>query len=497
MSDLDDEAILRALPATIGNVMDMTAEVDYMTDLDTQWLMIGAILVFFMQTGFAMLEVGSVSVKNTKNILIKNIFDAAIGAVCWWFLGFGFAMGSSGGGFIGTSGFFMTGSMFWATDDSAAADDDSPPTAGWQAYNYGLWLFQWAFAATGATIVSGAVAERVAFSGYIIYSIVLTSFIYPIVVHWGWNTSGWATAWTEDEDILLMGCGVIDFAGSGVVHMTGGVAALIAAKIVGPRKGRFVEGVCKDLPQQSAVLQTLGTLILWFGWYGFNGASTLYICGYSGVAAKTMCTTTLAAAFGAIVTVALGKKIDGIVDPGLANNGILAGLVGITAPCSTCEPYAAAFIGIIAAFVYFFMSKTLKKFQIDDVVDASPVHCFCGMWGVIAAGLFATEDNYNAAYYDTRETNCAGLFYGGGAQIGANIVFVIAIWVWVGATSLALFGGLHAAGMLRVDSDMEERGMDESKHGGMTYPEMELAVKKDGGASVTKVFVNESEVAPV
>jgi len=261
----DNDSVLEAIAELFGGLQ---------TDLDTQWLMIGAILVFFMQTGFAMLEVGSVSVKNTKNILIKNIFDAAIGAMCWWVFGFAFAMGSSGGGFIGTSGFLMAGDMFW-TDDS-----------GWNAYSYGIWLFQWAFAATAATIVSGAVAERVAFSGYIVYSIVLTSFIYPIVVHWGWNTEGWATAWSSDEDLLFMGCGVIDFAGSGVVHMTGGIAALIAAKIVGPRKGRFIEGVCKDLPQQSAVLQTLGTLILWFGWYGFNGASTLYIVGYAGVAAK-------------------------------------------------------------------------------------------------------------------------------------------------------------------------------------------------------------------
>jgi len=453
-------------------------------DLDTQWLMIGAILVFFMQTGFAMLEVGSVSVKNTKNILIKNIFDAAIGAMCWWVFGFAFAMGSSGGGFIGKTGFFMTGTMFW--------DDD----AGWNAYNYGLWLFQWAFAATAATIVSGAVAERVAFSGYIVYSIVLTSFIYPIVVHWGWNTAGWATAWTSDEDHLFMGCGVIDFAGSGVVHMTGGIAAIIAAKIVGPRNGRFAEdGSCRDLPQQSAVLQTLGTLILWFGWYGFNGASTLYIVGYSGVAAKTMCTTTLAAASGAIVTVALGKFKDGLIDPGLANNGILAGLVGVTAPCSTCEPYAAVIVGIIAAFVYFFSSKLLKKMKIDDVVDASPVHCFCGAWGVIAAGLFATEENYNAAYYSDRSADCKGTLYGGKA-IGPNFIFIIVVLAWVGVTSVILFGGLHAAGMLRVDAEMEDRGMDESKHGGMTYPEMELAVKgKENGA--TKVFVNETEVAPV
>lgn len=449
------------------------------TDLDTQWLMIGAILVFFMQTGFAMLEVGSVSVKNTKNILVKNIFDAAIGAVCWWFLGFGFAMGPTSGHFIGNDGFFMKGELF---------EVDGV----FNAYTYGLWLFQWAFAATAATIVSGAVAERVAFGAYIVYSIVLTCWVYPIVVHWGWNTSGWASAWNSDTDFVFMGCGVIDFAGSGVVHMTGGVAALFAAAFVGPRIGRFQDGVTKDLPQQSAVLQTLGTLILWFGWYGFNGASTLYIVGYSGVAAKTMCTTTMAAATGSITVVTLGKQFTGIIDPGLANNGILAGLVGVTAGCSTCEPEGAMIIGIVAGFVYYGASSMLKKMQIDDVVDAAPVHLFCGAWGVIAAGLFATEENYNAAYYSDRSADCKGLLYGGGAQFGANFVFVLAIIVWVSINSIMLFGGLKAMKMLRVSTEVEERGMDDSKHGGMTYPEMELAVKKDGTVTTTKVFVNEA-----
>jgi len=251
----------------------------FQNDMDTMWLMLGAILVFFMQTGFAMLEVGSVSIKNTKNILIKNICDAAIGAICWWLVGFGLAFGETSGRFLGTSGYALKGEYFEA--------DDGTLTNGKE---YAFWLFQWAFAATTSTIVSGAVAERVSFVAYGIYAVVLTSFIYPIVVHWGWG-DGWASAFTEDR---LFDCGVIDFAGSGVVHMTGGTAAFFAALLVGPRMGKFNDyGEVNSLPEQSTVLQTLGTFIIWLGWYAFNGASTLAIVGVSGIASKTMVNTTI------------------------------------------------------------------------------------------------------------------------------------------------------------------------------------------------------------
>ncbi|CAM9777356.1 unnamed protein product [Ectocarpus fasciculatus] len=443
-----------SLPATLGDVQALGA------DMDIFWLMFGAILVFFMQTGFAMLEVGSVSIKNTKNILIKNIGDASLGAICWWLLGFGVAFGDTSGKFIGTNTFALKGAFFEGEDGTLT-----------NGYSYASWLFQWAFAATAATIVSGAVAERVSFNAYIIYSLVLTSFIYPVVVHWGW-AGGWAAAWREED--LLFGCGVIDFAGSGVVHMTGGLAALCAAIVVGPRTGRFNEdGSANTLPQQSAVLQSLGTLILWFGWYGFNGVSTLYIVGFAGVAAKTMVTTTISAAFGAVTTVLLGKVNLGYWDGGAANNGLLAGLVGITAGCSTCEPEGAMVIGIISGFVYTYSSKLLVMLKIDDVVDAIPVHCFCGAWGVFAASLFATKDNYGMAYYGDRADKCAGAFYGGsGNAIGANFVFILAVIAWVMATCMALFMGIKATVGIRVDKEMEQIGMDDSKHGGQTYPEM-------------------------
>ncbi|CAM9194013.1 unnamed protein product, partial [Ascophyllum nodosum] len=427
-------------------------------DVDIFWLLFGAVMVFFMQIGFAMLEVGSVSVKNTKNILIKNIGDATLGAICWWLFGYGVALGDTTGKFIGTTNYFLKGSHFM----------DGGEIVG---YNYAMWLFQWAFAATAATIVSGAVAERVSFNAYIGYSIVLTSFIYPVVVHWGWG-GGWASAWREED--LLFDCGVIDFAGSGVVHMTGGIAALCAAIVVGPRIGRF-DGSKNNLHQQSAVLQSLGTLILWLGWYGFNGVSTLAVSGLAGVAAKTMVTTTISAAFGAVTSVILAKFNNHIWSPGAANNGLLAGLVGITAGCSTCEPEGAMVIGVVSGFVYTYVSKALVMFKIDDVVDAVPVHFACGAWGVFSASLFATKDNYSAAYYD-RADNCAGAFYGGsGAAVGANVVFILAVIGWVGVTSAILFLGLKFTVGIRVPEADELRGMDDSKHGGQTYPEF----KKD------------------
>ncbi|CAN0065812.1 unnamed protein product [Pylaiella littoralis] len=404
-------------------------------------------------------QVGSVSVKNTKNILIKNIGDASLGAICWWLLGYGFSFGESKGRFIGSDSFALKGPTF--------ESDDGTLTNG---YAYAGWLFQWAFAATAATIVSGAVAERVSFNAYIVYSIVLTSFIYPVVVHWGWG-GGWASAFAGED--LLFDCGVIDFAGSGVVHMTGGCAALCAAIVVGPRLGRFNEdGTSNTLPQQSAVLQSLGTLILWFGWYGFNGASTLAIVGLSSVAAKTMVTTTISAAFGAVTTVLLAKMNVGYWDGGAANNGLLAGLVGITAGCSTCEPEGAMVIGIVSGFIYTGASKLLIMLKIDDVVDAVPVHCFCGAWGVFAASLFATKDNYVLSYYGTAD-KCAGVFYGGsGNAVAANLAFIAALAAWTCGTCMVLFMAIKFTIGMRVDKEMEQIGMDDSKHGGQTYPEM-------------------------
>ena len=266
------------------------------------------------------------------------------------------------------------------------------------------------------------------------------------------------------------------------------MAALVTCALLGPRSGRFVEGQAVDLPQQSVIFQTLGTLILWFGWYGFNGVSTLYIANYAGVAAHTMVTTTIAAGTCCLATATLGKIVEGHVTPSNANNGVLAGLVSITAGCSTVAPEGAFLIGLIGAPIFYFSNKMLLKLKVDDVVSAVPVHGFCGIWGVIAAGLFATEEYYSAAYYSARAADCAGLFYGGGAMLGANIMLVLFVIVWTGVCTLVIVLPLKMFGMLRVSADVEEIGMDDSKHGGavdtLSRTVFFKSMKKDLGGGV-------------
>lgn len=421
-------------------------------ELNTLWLMIGAILVFFMQTGFAMLEVGSVQSKNTRNILLKNVLDASLGAVLWGTVGFGLAMGDSNG-YYGKTKFFLTKKAF------------SDGTGN----NYAMWLFQWAFAATTATIVSGAVAERCTLTAYLVYTTCLVGFIYPLVAQIAWGSDGEMSPFlgSDDKDDYFRDCGVIDFAGSGVVHMTGGVAALVGCSILGPRRS-FVEGIV-NVPEYGPIFQTLGTLILWFGWYGFNAGSTLAIVGYGQIAAKAMVTTTASAACGAITALALGSVLDSraagraMVKLEYANNGVLAGLVSITAGCAVVEPWGAAIIGIVGGLVYTGSSRMLKMCGIDDVVDAAPVHGFCGAWGVIAAALFVTKANYKAVYgiYDGAEDDCGSVLFGQGtSQLEANVAFVIFVLVWTGVLSTVVFGLLKCCGLLRVNAEVEEEGLD-------------------------------------
>ena len=301
---------------------------------------------------------------------------------------------------------------------------------------YAMWMFQWAFAATAATIVSGAVAERCAFGAYLSYTFVLTAFIYPVVVHWGWSAEGWLSAWTgsaspEGYAPVLGANGLIDFAGSGIVHMTGGGAALMGAIFLGPRTGRFAPrtGEVQDMPGHSTVLAALGTFILWFGWYGFNPVSTLAF-HYMRDAARVAVTTTMSACAGGATTLAIHVALKNPPDVSPALNGILAGLVSITAPCPVVDAWAAVLIGFMGAFVYYGSSKMLLKLKIDDPLDASPVHFFCGAWGVIAAGLFARQE-FTMGVYGSSPDDYGALFGGGGKQLGIQIVAVLAIAAWV------------------------------------------------------------------
>ena len=358
----------------------------------------------------------------------------------------------SGGGFIGATtsapSFFLNGPLGGGEDTTG--------------YTLAGWFFQYVFAAAAATIVSGAMAERTALSGYICYTVVITSFIYPVVVHWGWSGDGWISAFNSNS---FMG-GVQDFAGSGIVHMTGGNAALVGALIVGPRTGRFDEKK-KPLPMpgHSSTLQVMGTFILWLGWYGFNPGSTLGLspANYARDAARVVVTTTLSAAAGGVTVIILEKLCgDKTWNIGAVCNGILGGLVSITAGCSVLMPWASVLAGFIGGFVYFGSSKcVLYLCKVDDPLDAFAVHGACGFWGVFVVGLLSHE---MYAYGSGK-----GLFYGSGTALVTAIVCLLAEIAWVGGMSLVMFFPLKKMGILRVSAEIEAAGMDVSKHGGAAY----------------------------
>ena len=393
---------------------------------------------------------------------VKCIFityqDACISAIC--FYGWGYAFASYNPAeenlFIGTSNFFL------------GMEDGT---------NYRSFFFQWAFAATAATIVSGAVAERIKIQAYFLYSIVITSIIYPVVVHWVWADDGFMCNWhvrVGEEPFINNTVNLIDFAGSGVVHLTGGICALVGAIFTGPRIGRFSDnrfcgcfgrkpnGTVAEHVGHNRVFATLGVFILWFGWYGFNAGSTLDIAGYGADAGRVTVTTTLAAASGAFTAMAFSMIITtprcrtfDVIAP---LNGVLAGLVSITAGCAAVTPEAAIGIGLIGGLVFSFSSVLLKALRIDDPLDAFSVHGACGIWGVIATGFF-----YNEAYICKTEDGCYR-----GAQIGMQIVGVIFIILWTSVTSIIMFGLLRVGGVLRVDEESELKGLDLDHHMGYT-----------------------------
>lgn len=396
--------------------------------------------------------------------MLKNLLDACGGAIGFWTVGYAFAYGGSDSGtadksFIGNEQFFLRG-----VSDGA---------------DYIAWFFQFAFAATAATIVAGTVAERCKMSAYLCYSLFLTAFVYPVIVHSIWSGDGFLTAFNPEP---FMKIGVIDFAGSGVVHMTGGATALIAAIILGPRKGRFYDEDGNPLetpvsfPPHSVSLQVLGTFILWVGWFGFNPGSALAIGNADSAAVAALCavTTTIAAAAGcssAMFTdsfIEYRKTGEVTYELTMAMNGALGGLVGITAGCSVVTPWAAFIIGIIAGWVYIGASKLLIKLKIDDAVDAIPVHFANGIWGVMAVGFFAEPDRMNLAYSTSAHV---GWFYDGGdftlpfVQF-CSIMFIIG---WVSVLMVPFFLALKHLGMFRVDALEEEVGLDLSHHRGAAY----------------------------
>jgi len=431
------------------SVNELIAELDA-ADIATQsdanqiWILIAGFLVFFMHAGFSMLEMGSVQHKSAVNIMFKNVGTVAIGGLCYYLLGYGFAYGSANAD-QGSFQFISLGPF--ALKDFTNADRHA-------------WFFQYAFAATGATIVSGAVAGRVQLGAYFIIVAYITSLVYPVVSHWIWQAGGWLSAGTPTEDVLFQGCGMIDYAGSGVVHMTGGVAAFWGALILGARKGRFDEGMGKVFAAHSPSFQTLGTFILWFGWYGFNCGSTLAFDGPN--AGKVAVTTTLSPSAAAVGGIILSRITKGYFDLGMVLNCILGGLAAITAGCSTVGDGSAILIGFLASLVYVAASMLMQKLKIDDPVDAIAVHGFCGMWGCLATGMFATSELIESAY----GKECEG---GGGKQFFTQLVGCLAIIAWVSGMMIPLYLTLKVTGQFRVSTEHEELGLDAAEHGDIKF----------------------------
>ncbi|MBN1194329.1 MAG: ammonium transporter [Methanomicrobiaceae archaeon] len=399
--------------------------------LDFIWVLMCGFLVMFMQPGFAMLESGFTRAKNAANIMMKNLMDFSIGALAYWAVGFAFMYGTLEGlnWLMGWSGFFLMGDAY----DVVTIES---------------WFFQMVFAATAATIVSGCVAERCKFSTYIIVSIVITALIYPIYGHWIWG-GGW-----------LSGMGALDFAGSGVVHALGGWIGLAGALILGPRFGKYKkDGTPNAIPGHSITMATLGVFILWFGWFGFNCGSTLV--GTDLRISVIAANTTLAAAAGLMIAMLITWKWHGKPDLGMAGNGAIAGLVGITAPCAWVTPLSAVVIGAIAgALVVFGVWFLDWVLHIDDPVGAVSVHGINGAWGLLALGIFA-DGTYGGV---------TGLLYGDSGFFLVQALSVVVNFAWAFGLGLIVFWVLKKTIGVRVSAEEELEGLDIGEHGMSAYP---------------------------
>ncbi len=436
ISGLGGVVAILAITPSVGFAQDYVPTTqDYLNNI---WVFIAGVLVFFMQAGFALVEAGLTRAKNVVNIFAKNMTDAVVGILAFFATGWAFAFGDSGGWFIGTSNFFLQDLDLAAIPEGGL----SPATS---------FFFQAVFAATAVTIASGAMAERTKFWSYVIFSAVMCAFIYPVIVHWTWG--GGLIA-----DININGAVFSDFAGSGIVHMTGGIAAFMGAMFLGPRIGRYDEnGNVRAIPGHSIPFAILGVFILWVGWFGFNPGSELLADEFvSTIALNTM----LAAAAGGLFTAITITLKTGKPDLAMIGNGVLAGLVAITAPCGAVTPVWSIVIGAVAGVLVVFSVFFFDKIKIDDPVGAVSVHGVCGLWGLLSVGLFA---RYDDAFLGRED---AGLIYGGGVdQLAVQALMAVIILAWVVVCTGILFFVLKSTIGLRVTAEEEIEGLDFLEHG--------------------------------
>jgi Amt family ammonium transporter len=399
-----------------------TTVVTLLKDVDTLWTCIAAFFVFFMQAGFCMVECGFTRAKNACNIVMKNAMDLAFGSIAFWAIGFGLMFGATQG-FFGTTGFFYG-------DETTSS------------FNWAFLIFQTVFCATAATIVSGAVAERTKFTGYIVYTLAITIIVYPIFGCWAWNGLMGDGGWLERIKFY-------DFAGSTVVHSIGGWAALAGAIVVGPRLGKYSkDGRINAIPGHNIPMAALGVFILWLGWFGFNPGSTTAVGG--GSFAMICVTTNLSAAGGACTAMLVSWGLFKKPDTSFTLNGALAGLVAITAGCNVMSPAMALLTGCIGGAIVVFSVIAFDRIRVDDPVGAISVHGVCGAWGTLAVGIFSSE---------------AGL-----AQLGIQAIGVAAGFLWAFPVSLVIFLAIKHTIGLRVTEEEELIGLDISEHGMHAYP---------------------------
>lgn len=409
--------------------------------LDTVWMLLAAMLVFWMQPGFALCEAGFTRSKNTANILFKNFVDFMLGSILFFFVGFGFMFGSDGAGFIGAPN--------WG--DLSFYKGDLPVE--------GFLMFETVFCATSATIVSGAMAERTKFSMYCVYSFFISLIIYPVEGHWTWG-GGWLCNDAADGFMMqTFGTVFHDFAGSAIVHSVGGVLALIGAIALGPRRGKYDKnGKSRAIPGHSLIMAALGVFILWLGWFGFNPGSQLAATGEVNRVAisHVFLTTNLAAVCGGLATMFVTWFKYGKPSFSLMLNGVLAGLVGITAGCDAVDPWGAIIIGLVCGTVLVYAIEFIdNKLHIDDPVGASSVHGVCGILGTLMTGLFSVSE---------------GLFYGHGwGFLGAEAFGILVIDLWAAATGTILFFTIKKIHGLRVSARIEDEGLDIYEHGETCY----------------------------
>jgi ammonium transporter, Amt family len=432
-----------AIIAIVPNVAFAQEEPGAQAYLDNIFVFLAGCLVFFMQAGFALVEAGLTRAKNVVNIFAKNMMDAVVGVLCFFAVGFAFAFGGDGK-WIGDGKFFLSGENLTAIPEGGGLTTAT------------VFFFQVVFAATAVTIVSGAMAERTKFISYLIISAVMTAFIYPVVVHWTWG--GGLIA-----DITIGDAVYSDFAGSGIVHMVGGVVALLGTIFLGARIGKYdANGNPRAIPGHNIPFVALGVFILWLGWFGFNPGSELAADGAVSLIAVN---TLIASAAGGLATTITVWAKTGKPDLAMICNGVLAGLVSITAPCGSVNPAMSLVIGAVGGVIVVFAVFGFDRIGVDDPVGAVSVHGICGLWGLLSVGLFAQYDDAFLGRPD------AGLFYGGGAdQLLMQAVMAVIIVAWVGITSSIMFFAIKKTIGLRVTPEEEIEGLDFLEHGLEGYP---------------------------